>query len=113
MSYAQRLSETLKTKGLTSNALAMRLGISSTAVWNWVHGNTKPKPEMLIRVSHELGVSPEWLRDGQSGPEREKAPKVKATQSTVQEVLADAKSKLASILQVPEHRIRLELNLIA
>ena len=112
MSYDARLTKALKGKGLSSNALAMQLGISSTAVWNWVHGNTKPRPEMLVKVAGVLGVSPEWLRDGDRASDR-KVTDGSAPQSTVQNVLADAKSKLATILQVPEHRIRLELNLLA
>ena len=111
MSYAVRLAEALKTKGMTSNALSKKLEISSTAVWNWIHGNTKPKPEMLLRVAYELGVSPEWLRDGEEGPQQETHAKAEAPQSTVQEVLSETKARLALIMKVPENRIRLELSL--
>lgn len=50
-----------KRKGLTQEALAARLGVSTSAVGNWEAGLRRPRYENLRRLAQVLGVSVDEL----------------------------------------------------
>lgn len=110
MKFADRLAQALKQKGITSNALSQRLGISSTAVWNWMHGNTKPRPEMLERIATELGTDLAWLRGADAVDAQPAQIEELEHPETIAGILAEARARLTPHLKAP---FSLELKLIA
>ncbi|NPV70317.1 MAG: helix-turn-helix domain-containing protein [Firmicutes bacterium] len=63
-----RLREALTRAGLTQKELAERVGIQPSSIYNISKG--KNASELLIRaMARELGISPDWLRDGTGIPE--------------------------------------------
>jgi len=86
--------------GLSLNAFAKKLGMTSTGVWNWHHDNTSPRPDVLPRVAEALDVSVEWLRTGEE---------TTAAPLTLDSVLASARTSIARILNVEPSRVRLTM----
>lgn len=100
MTLHQRIREARNGIGMSVNELARRVGVSSTAAWNWDHANTHPRPEQLAKIATTLGVSTEWLLTGGGEP---------AHPQSVSKILEDAKIKVATLLHVPLERVRLDL----
>ena|SRR5579871_460471 len=107
MSFGTRLAEALKGAGMTSNALSLRLGMSSTGVWNWMHDNTQPRPETLARVADILGVTSDWLLGEDASPEP-----AQVRHSALARI-AEAKASIAHSLGLPPERISLEVRILA
>jgi transcriptional regulator with XRE-family HTH domain len=42
--------------GITQDELAAALGISLDDVQDYEHGRRRPRPEVLVRIAHALGV---------------------------------------------------------
>ncbi|HEV2365730.1 MAG TPA: helix-turn-helix domain-containing protein [Caulobacteraceae bacterium] len=112
MSFADRLAIACRAKGLSNHALSKRVQVSSTAAWHWARGDTHPRPEKLQEIAFELGVDPDWLRNGEEGSGQTNAPQADEPALAVESILADAKSKAAAVMRVREERLRLELRLV-
>jgi transcriptional regulator with XRE-family HTH domain len=106
MSIHARIKQARIAKNLSVNALSKRLNVSSTAAWNWDHGHTTPRPEMLDKIASVLEVDIDFLRTGQAS-EQARQP------STVAEILAEAKHRIAEITGLARDQVRLELNVLA
>ena len=106
MSVNNRIRIARNDQGLSLNALAKRIGVTSTCVWNWDHDNTSPRADALLRVADALNVSVEWLRDGkQSGSVSEAQTKP----DTLDLILADARHRVAGLLGIDANRVKLTL----
>jgi transcriptional regulator with XRE-family HTH domain len=88
--------------GLSLNALAKKVGMTSTGVWNWHHNNSSPRPEVLPRLAEALDVSVDWLRTGNE-PE--------VSHGTLDAVIADAQAKIGALLGIETKRVRLTMSL--
>jgi prophage antirepressor-like protein/lambda repressor-like predicted transcriptional regulator len=69
MTFAQKLAELMKEKGVTNYRLAKETGSSATTVANWLHGAV-PGADKLGKIAACLGVSVESLiHDSSDQPE--------------------------------------------
>jgi transcriptional regulator with XRE-family HTH domain len=77
-SYSDRLKAALAERGKKAPWLAERVGVTKSAVYQWLNGESKSmKQQNLIDSAHALGVRAEWLVYGKgpmlpSGPEEGK-----------------------------------------
>ncbi len=51
----------MKRANLTAEKLGMKVGVSRTAVYNWMSDSDRPEPETMAKVCRVLGVP---LQDG-------------------------------------------------
>ena len=58
---SQRLRVARHAEKLSGKDLAERVGVSSTAISQWESGDTRPRPETVVRLSEALGFSPEYF----------------------------------------------------
>ncbi len=72
-SLGEKIREYRKKKGLTQDALALELNISSQAVSKWENGQTSPDISLLIPLSQALGVAVNDLLGGGRRDELERA----------------------------------------
>ena len=106
MTIHDRIREARLKANLSLSALAKRIGVTTTCVWNWDRENTRPRETQLEKLAEALNTSVEWLRDGVAkAPLEEPA----ANPSSLDEVLEDARSKIASLLSIDVSRIQLNL----
>ena len=61
MSFAKRLTEARKEKGLSQDDLATLIGTKGPAVGRYERGATKPTIEVASRLADALGVSLDYL----------------------------------------------------
>src|ERR1041385_5634741 len=61
---SNRIKETRELRGLTASELARRVGVTSTAVWNWEKNSIRPRPPALEAIARVLGVSVSFLLTG-------------------------------------------------
>ena len=61
MSFADRLKEYRKDRGLSQEDLADRLGVSRQAIGKWEQGQSYPEVEKLLSLCHVLNVSLDTL----------------------------------------------------
>ena len=59
--FAQRLKEAREKEGLSLKELQARVGISLSALNNYVAGKTVPPLDVAVRLAKELHVSLDWL----------------------------------------------------
>ena len=59
--FATRLNERMKEKGIKQNDLARIMGVSQQAVSRWCNGTTEPRLEAIPALAKALGVSPGFM----------------------------------------------------
>jgi transcriptional regulator with XRE-family HTH domain len=64
MSIGSQVQALRIAQGMNKTALANRLGVSTTAVWNWEEENTTPRPHLVPKIAEALGVSVQSLLKG-------------------------------------------------
>lgn len=112
-SFHDRLRAARKNANLSVNAFAKKLGISSTAAWNWDCENTTPTPDKLPKIAQVLGVSVDYLEGKNvppSPPTGRSAP-ISKKEETLDEVLADASARIAALLGIKPDRVIVTFNL--
>ena len=72
MSFAERLTELRKKRGLSQEELASKLGTQGPAIGRYERGAAKPTIEVASKISRILGVSLDYLV-GNSDMELDKA----------------------------------------
>ena len=99
-----RLISRRKEARFSQLSLAKALDISSTAVWNWEWGYTKPRPAILGRLAKLLDTTEEWLTSEDPVLETPSAPE------SLADVIARAKAQIADAagLGVDQVKITLE-----
>jgi transcriptional regulator with XRE-family HTH domain len=107
---SMRIKETRELRGLTASELARRVGVTSTAVWNWEKNSIRPRPPMLDAIARVLGVSVSFLLTGHDEiREVDTAPK---QVPSVASILEDTTAKLAQATGLAPERIRLNVQFI-
>ena len=61
---AERIKEVREFRRLTASELARRVGVSSTAVWNWEKNSVTPRHPVVEAIANALGVTPEFILTG-------------------------------------------------
>lgn len=61
MSFANRLSELRKKKGISQDVLAKQLGTQGPAIGRYERGTAKPTIEVAAKIAKILGVSLDYL----------------------------------------------------
>ena len=65
MNMGQRLKEARKSRGMSQDVLAEKIGASRGVITNIEHNKiTKPQPMVINALCSVLGISKEWLIDG-------------------------------------------------
>lgn len=64
MGIGKKLSELMKKQGTNANELAQKIGVAPTTIYSMIKRDSKKADiEVLIRISEELGVEPEYFCD--------------------------------------------------
>lgn len=63
-STGDRLRIARSRAGLTQKAVAEQLDVKEQMVWYWEAGRSRPNQDHLVAVGSILGVSVDWLLDG-------------------------------------------------
>lgn len=56
-----RLYELRTKSGLNRVEMAERLGVNKSSITRFENGETKPSLDLMIKISHEFGVTMDWL----------------------------------------------------
>ncbi len=59
--FGERLKEKMKEKGLKQAEFAERIGITQTAISQYLNDKRKPTPKTVQKIADALGCSVEWL----------------------------------------------------
>lgn len=113
--FPKRLHRAMMTKGLNQTDLARSLDVSTTAVWNWLQGNTLPRPPMLTKLAAVLDCEEEDLRHGpprESAQNAEEFSKSDAAKS-VSEIMVLARQTIADVTGFDIERVKLSLELVS
>ncbi len=57
-SFGKRLKWLRQRRGMSMAQLAEKVGVSKVTVWNWEHGNSRPRDAAMIAAAQTLGVAP-------------------------------------------------------
>lgn len=107
LTLQERMTMALQHSGKKPSALARYLGISESAISQWVNGPTKSvNSKLVIKAAHFLGVSAFWFSTGegsmvQAGAKEEKVPY--STNSKREMELLDGYRQLSRAKQVRLH----------
>lgn len=64
MGIGKKLDSLMKEQGTNANELAQKIGVAPTTIYSMVRRDSKKADiEVLIRISKELGVEPEYFCD--------------------------------------------------
>ena len=63
MKLNEKLDILLTRKRIHKSAFAQKIGITYRALANYISGDRKPRPDLLMRLARELQVSAEFLLD--------------------------------------------------
>lgn len=107
MSFARRLSKSIQDRGFTAADLARLIGVSNTAVSNWVNGRTIPRPQTLADIARALGVTEQYLLAGVANA----APPPRSR--TISEIIDTAQREIASASGMPLDRVRVRVEYLS
>ncbi len=64
MGIGKKLDTIMKEQGTNANELAQKIGVAPTTIYSMIRRDSKKADiEVLIRISKELGVEPEYFCD--------------------------------------------------
>ena len=112
-SFADRVRRLRESQMLSKTALARKLGVTTTCVWNWEEGNTKPRSESLRALSQALNAPMGYL---ESGTDWEGSPKSGSVAEDsmvglrLAEVIAEAKARIANAAGIAPEKINISLD---
>ena len=61
MKISEKIYQIINVNGLTKNAFAKKLGISSTIIYHILEDRNKPSADVLQKISSMFGISLDWL----------------------------------------------------
>lgn len=62
MGIGKKLDKLMKEQGTNANELALKIGVAPTTIYSMIRRDSKKADiEVLIRISKELGVEPEYF----------------------------------------------------
>lgn len=109
--FPQRLQSRMVRMSYNQSDIARLVGYTPTGVWNWVKGNTFPRAETLAVLANELGVTEDWLRDGDVSSEGEPASPGIEQPATVAERVESLRVEIATLTGYDLDRVKLMLEL--
>jgi transcriptional regulator with XRE-family HTH domain len=56
--FRKALRRAREASGLSKRGLALQIGVTQSAVWQWEEGKTSPRPEMAAALERALGLQP-------------------------------------------------------
>lgn len=59
--FIERLNNLMRVEGLTQGELSRRIGVSQSAVCNWLNGKKEPSIESLWKLSDYFDVTVDYL----------------------------------------------------
>ena len=68
MSYAERIKEIQKEKGLSLRKMAEIIDVPEKTVQNWLYGRSFPPPDKFERLVRVLGANPLYILTGEGPP---------------------------------------------
>ena len=72
MGIGLKLKQLIDERGTNVNELANKIGIAPTTIYSMINRDSKKADiEVLIKISNELGVEPEYFCDSASIPPKE------------------------------------------
>lgn len=89
---------------MTQAALAKKLRVSGTAVWNWEANGVQPRPAKLSALAKALGVSEAYLVTGQT--------QMSTSSRTAAEIIQAAAEEIAALNGVPISRVKIEWQIL-
>lgn len=107
MSIHDRIRDARENANLSVNAFAKKVGVSSTAAWNWDWGYTTPKPDRLSKIAQVLGVSVDYLKGANVAP----APSPSDGSESLDAILQDAANRIGNLLRIAPDRVQLDFKL--
>jgi|GEM_PF-7007320 len=68
--FAERFNQAVTLAGVesTQKALSKLLGVSEVMIWSYRNGEKLPRMAMALSIADELGVSIDWLLQGNGDP---------------------------------------------
>jgi transcriptional regulator with XRE-family HTH domain len=106
-SFGSRLVRLRKAKNMTSADIARAAEVTPTAVWNWENGNTEPRYFTLIKLADALGVSADYLKEGDDASDGDELSTEKEQVVGLPEILEDARRKIAAQMGLEARSIKL------
>jgi len=73
LEVGRRIAAAREQKGYTQDALASRIGLTSSAIAQYETGRTSPKPKNAQKIAMECGVSLDWLWEGDKAGQKVEA----------------------------------------
>ena len=109
--FAKRLYEAIKNRGVSSAEVARRTNISSAAISRYLRGDYTPKQDKMYQLARYLRVNPAWLM-GYDVPENQKEALMTATAKEAQnsrniDMVEDKMQELINILSAMKDDITL------
>ncbi|PKG93663.1 transcriptional regulator [Pseudomonas sp. Choline-3u-10] len=65
MGIGRRIRAAIEAQGLTLKQAAEQSGIPYSSLQNWAGGHRDPRPDALISLGSQLGISIDWLLTGE------------------------------------------------
>jgi transcriptional regulator with XRE-family HTH domain len=112
LTFAARVAKMMREKRLSQSEVAREIGYTPTAIWNWLQGNTLPRPETLAALASLFGVSEDWLRDGDA-PETNLIPDDSFAGMSIFEMTELLRSNIAAHNGYSLNRVRITVELTA
>lgn len=112
-SFAGRVRLLRESRKLSKTALAKKLGVTTTCVWNWEEGNTAPRWENLRALSEALDVPMDYLQSGADweGIQPTGFTPVDAPVNLgLSEVIAEAKLRIAQVAGISPEKVSVSLD---
>lgn len=112
-SFSNRLQGLREKRRLSKTALAKKVGVSTTCVWNWEEGNTEPRSENLRALSEALNAPMEYLESGaqwEGAPSEIPSAGVGDVNLSLPNVIAEAKMRIAAIAGIPAEKVNISLD---
>ena len=95
-----------KKKGVTQEALAKALGVTSASIGNYEQGTRMPRNQILQKIANYFNVSVDYLLENE---------KILSSNSELYYSYSTQKNKLIDLIEstdIPEEKIKLLINIV-
>lgn len=112
-SFSNRLQRLREDRRFTKTALAKKVGVTTTCVWNWEEGNTEPRPENMRALGEALNVPVEYLESGagwEGAPSAGLPAEGGDDDLSLPSVIAEAKIRIATLAGISSEKVTISLD---